>query len=364
MENQHRRRGRFSETYPTERQCIGLHSWPEQDRLAFERARKPGDAFDLPGPAALWAPGTCRTRTQAYGRYLNFLGRNNLLLPSEGPADRMVPDRLTLYLAEAKQLLSANTVAQALRGLNLVLSAMAPERDWRWINRHRGAPTDKEIRESRKIKKVFNPLAVCSKALDLLDHISSSPCSYELRVQYRDALIVAFQCTFALRRRNLVQMKLGRNLIIGDEVIHVIFKTSETKNWSPIRCTVPGFLLPYLDKYFNDVRLSLLAGSTSDAVWIGSRHHALEYGACPYLFHSIGMRLLGYPITCHTFRHAVATAILTKDPRKIRVASGVLMHDGLRTTNQHYDLSGEAGSRRVWDKLRRDIVRGKGLDRP
>ncbi len=71
------------------------------------------------------------------------------------------------------------------------------------------------------------------------------------------------------------------------------------------------------------------------------------------------MRLLGYPITCHAFRHAAATASLTKDPRKIRMASGVLMHDGLRTVNQHYDLSGEAGSRRVWDKLRRDILRGK-----
>ena len=33
----------------------------------------------------------------------------------------------------------------------------------------------------------------------------------------------------------------------------------------------------------------------------------------------------------------------------------------MRVTNQHYDASGEAGSRRVWDKVRRDIIRGKGF---
>ena len=360
MANQHRRRGRFSETYPLERQSIRLNSWPEQDRLAFEGARRTGDAFELTGPAASWTSETCRTRLQSYGRYLNFLNRNGLLLASEGPADRVTPDRLTLYLAEARLLLAANTVAQVLRALSLMLSAMVPERDWHWITRHPGAPTSTELRAGRKIKKVFNPLALCSQALDLLDHIGTSPFADELRVQYRDALIVAFQCIFALRRRNLVQMVLGRNLIIGDGVIHVIFKAEETKNWSSIRCTIPDFLKPYLFTYLYEVRPALLAGNTSDAVWIGSRHQALEYGACPYLFHSIGMRLLGYPITCHTFRHSAATAILTKDPRKIRIAAGQLMHDGLRTVNQYYDLSGEAGSQRAWENLRRDILRGRG----
>jgi hypothetical protein len=51
---------------------------------------------------------------------------------------------------------------------------------------------------------------------------------------------------------------------------------------------------------------------------------------------------------------------MTKDPQKLKLVSGALTHRSLRTTNQHYHLSGDAGSRRVWDKLRRDIMRGKG----
>ena len=363
MATQHRRHGRPSETYPPERRSMPFENWPKGDQLAFERARLVGDAFELPGPAAHWSRETCRSRVQAYGKVLNIFSMKDLLLESEGPADRITPARRNLLIAELRHQLSPLTLAHVLSELCRILKAMVPERDWHWIRRQPGFPTPREIRESRKTKKTFNPLALCCQALDLLDHIGGSPCASELTVQYRDALIVAFQCIFALRRRNLVNMTLGRNLILGDGVIHVIFKADETKNWSAMRCTAPDFLLPYLYKYLNEFRPALLAGNTSDAVWIGCRHHALEYAACKYLFHSIGVRLLGYPITCHNFRHSTATAILTKDPRKIRIASGVLMHDGLRAVNQHYDLSGEAGSRRVWDKLRRDIIRGQGLRR-
>jgi integrase len=210
-------------------------------------------------------------------------------------------------------------------------------------------------------KKLFDPMVLCSAALDLLDRISAGVITLDLRTLYRDTFIVAIQCIFALRRLNLVEMALGRNLIIGDGVIHLVFSADETKNYAPVSCTLPDFIKPYLFEYLREHRTVLLGGNTSDAVWIGRTHQAMEYGACPRLFDSVGMRLLGYPISCHAFRHSAATAILTKDPRKIRMASGVLTHRSLRTVNQHYDQSGDAGNRRMWNKLRRDIVRGKGL---
>ena len=227
MSNSKPARGRFSESYPLDRQCMRPADWPDADRLAFERARKMGDAFDLPGPAALWASTTCRGRLQAYGRYLNFLRRQGLLLESEGPADRITPERLALYLAEASQLLSARTTDQTLMELRRVLGAMVPEREWRWITRHPDRPTRAAVRASGKPKKSFDSRVVCSKALDLMDHISAGQPSIELRILYRNALIVVIQCVFALRRDNLIHMKLGRNLIIGDEVIHMIFQSGD-----------------------------------------------------------------------------------------------------------------------------------------
>jgi hypothetical protein len=362
MRDKKRGPGRFSETYPPERRCIPIKRWPEPDRLAFERARRQGDMFEFPGPAASWAPQSCRMRQGSYGRYLNFLRRKGLLLETECPSDRMVPSRLTAYLDEARHLLAPTTIERHLLDLRLMLVAMAPEEDWRWITRHPGRPSSREVRAGKKVKKAFDARALCCDALDLMDQISASVPTFELLTLYRNTLIVAIQCVFALRWRNLIEMTLGRHLIIGDVVIHLIYSADETKNYSPIRSAIPDFLKPYLFTYLQKHRPALLAGNASDAVWISTHHGPLDYASSAQLFDSIGRRLLGYPINCHSFRHSAATNILSKDPRKIRTASGVLSHRGVRMVNQYYDQSGDAGSRRVWEKLRCDIIRGKDLN--
>jgi hypothetical protein len=68
----------------------------------------------------------------------------------------------------------------------------------------------------------------------------------------------------------------------------------------------------------------------------------MGYGAIPWLYNAVGRRLVGFPISCHCFRHSVVTATLTKNPRNIKIASGTLTHRSLRIVNKHYDLSGEA----------------------
>lgn len=356
--------GRFSDTYPPERRRLPFNRWPELDRKAFEYARRPGGAFELPGPAALWAPETCRIRVQSNGRFLSFLARNSILLTTEGPGDRATPDRLTKYIAEGRELLSARSLDQVLQDLRRMLQAMVPDRDWSWITRHPNRPSTSEIRASKKAKAIFDPRVLCCKALDVMDHLSAGPMTHELRILYRNALIVVVQCVFTLRRRNLFGMALDRNLVVEDDLIRLVFTREETKNYTAINWLVPDFLKPYLLRYLREHRPVLLDGSHSNFVWANGKHRTLRHGASAHLFNSIGMHLLGYPIACHCFRHSMATSIMTRDPRKFKLVSGALTHGSLRTANKHYDLSGDAGSRRVWDKVRRDIVRGKGLHLP
>ena len=147
-----------------------------------------------------------------------------------------------------------------------------------------------------------------------MDHLNVGPMTYELRILYRDALIVAFQCVFNLRRRNLVSMVLGRNLIVEGDLVRLNFKTADTKNHTPISWLLPDFIKPYLLRYLGEHRPVLLGGAHSDYVWISRRHTRLSYGAIPPLFDSIGRRLLGYPIARHCFRHSMATTMMTKGP--------------------------------------------------
>jgi site-specific recombinase XerD len=125
-----------------------------------------------------------------------------------------------------------------------------------------------------------------------------------------------------------------------------------------------AFRKPFMLTYLKEHRPALLAGNVSDVVWINARHQAMGYRAMARLFDAIGWRLVGVRIYCHCFRHSMATFILTKDPRQIRIASGALTNRSLRSVDRHYDLSGETGSRNVWNKLRRDIVQGKRIRQP
>ena len=127
MWSQTGRPGRFSDTYPPERRRLPLSRWPEPDRKAFEYARRPGSAFELPGPAASWAPETCRIRIQSNGRFLNFLAGTASCTTTEGPGDRAVPDRLTTYIAEGRELLSPRSLDQSPERPSPDVEAMVPE---------------------------------------------------------------------------------------------------------------------------------------------------------------------------------------------------------------------------------------------
>lgn len=122
-----------------------------------------------------------------YGRYLNFLKRHQLLLANEGPADRATPDRLTLYLTEIKQLLAPRSIQQALVDLRLMMKAIVPEKDWNWITRHPARPSVRDVRDYRGTTSVFDPMEVCNRAMDVMDHIGTGAIKFAVRIEYRNA---------------------------------------------------------------------------------------------------------------------------------------------------------------------------------
>src|SRR6204780_2466959 len=112
---------------------------------------------------------------------------------------------------EKEDPLKPNTLDQTLRELSCLAAAMAPDRDWRWVRMLPGRPTARAIRASKKPKRVFDVTKLCCDALDLMDRIEAGISVYETSILFRNSLIVARQCVFALRRRSLFDMRLGRN---------------------------------------------------------------------------------------------------------------------------------------------------------
>jgi integrase len=254
---------------------------------------------------------------------------------------------------------SPRSVAQALRELRQVMAMFAPSQDWSWVTRNAAHPSPTEIRAAQRPRPVFDPVNLLRRALSLMDEIDAREPSFSGSVWHRDALMTAMECLFALRRRNLAAMRIGNNLILGESQIKIHFEPGETKTGRPLDAVVPAFLKPYLRSYLKRHRPRLLAGHSTDALWISRHGNAFPYECMNQPFTRVGQRLLGAPITCHDFRYSVVSAQLTRDPRKLRRASSLLGHASVQSVNRYYDHSGDAGSRKVWSKLRRKVERGR-----
>jgi integrase len=345
-----RRTGRPSESFPPEHRHLAYEAWPVADRRALEAAIAPPGPFDRPGRASYWRPVTLSLRQRAYSRYLGWLDRRGLLLADEEPADRLTPDRLTGYLREFRTNCSPISVYQSVLHLRLILQAMAPSINWKWVTRHPLVPRKAEVRAASRPKPVFDPIDLLRRALVLMDELNAIEASAQNAALYRDALIAALACLVPLRRGNLAEIELGRHLLIDGDSMRLRF--DQTKTGEQIEAPLPPFLQPYIVCYLNQHREILLDGHTSQAFWVNGYHHGpLQPWHLPEVFRRIGIRLIGRPLSAHSLRYAVATALMTRDPRQVVVAAGVLGHRGLQTMTEHYDQSGDAGAQREWRRL-------------
>ena len=61
-----------------------------------------GDVLDEGGPRAGFTENTNRGIVYGYGRWLQWLDRQDLLDPTSPPGDRITPDRVRAYLADLR----------------------------------------------------------------------------------------------------------------------------------------------------------------------------------------------------------------------------------------------------------------------
>jgi integrase/recombinase XerD len=354
-------RGRPSEMHPAGSRRFKLSEWPEGDRIAWEKARDSGDILGASGAASTWSDETCRTRSGAWGQYLCYLATKGLLDPGAAPGDRLTPERLAMFVATRLEQASAHTVAQNVIELSLVAKALAPDRDWSWVRRHRAMPTRAEVEVSKKPLDLFDPVDLLAEAITLMNEIDDAPPTLGGSVDYRDALIVALLTCRPIRRRNLAMIRVGKHLVVDETCIRLAFDEGETKTFVAISTLIPEVLESYLRRYLDIHRPRLLKGKTHDALWVSCRATPLSYGAVYGSFYRMGRRLIDRPVTPHMFRYAATTLLRNKDPADTRTPSAALGHRSRRTAASVYDRSGDRPSQAVWRRLLAKLKRGSKL---
>lgn len=328
-----------------------LARWPDADRAAWEQARSPGGLLDDAGLAAAWRPATVNGALAVYGRFLAFLDRDGLLDAAQGVGNRLTPEVLTRYVAQLQAVSAPRTVASYVVMLDMVLRALAPDRDWSWLRRatrrllHRAEPS------RNKRARVVPAVDLLKLGLGLMREAEAgSGLSRKDRLLlFRDGLMIATLISRPLRQSNFLGIEIGRQLLPVGAGWSLVFAAAETKACRGMDVPYPPELAGALGHYLRIVRPGLLAlgrkrfphGRAGDLpagqrLWVSVNGTALRKTALDNMLAKRTTARFGHRVNTHLFRDCAATSIMAEIPGQVRIAARVLGHATLQTTERHY----------------------------
>ena len=333
--------------------------WPQADVLTWEFAIAAGDVLDGRGPAHRWRPATRRTNIEHYSRWLAFM------LTAEGnldkrPAARVTKPNVRAYIEHLKGSIAPRTVVSSLVGLKVMMQAMSPDDDWRWLadicNRlHRNA-----VPSVDKRARMLSSNDLQQKALRYLDKLAKTDLNKRKElVGYRNGLMVALMAAHPLRRKNFAELSLGTTIRETQAGWMIDIPGAVTKNGQPIQFEVADRLTPYLKTYLECVR-SRIAAPLENALWVswdgGRMVHHMVYIA----FTRITVELFGRPINPHLFRDCAATTLASHSLRGAMAAPGLLGHLSTQTTEKHYIHARQLEASRKMNEILLSLASPKG----
>ena len=347
-----------------DRLCWPIDVWPAEDQAGWARACAPQSIFEDDGGELASMVAISRSKyAKGWGRWTAFLADYDPEVLRLPPAERCTKDRLQAYLNALRAKGNAEgTIVNRLDELSVVAKALDPSFNPRLINRYISVVRSK-VKPVRSKAHVRPTNELVDLGMRLMDG-ASDPAEFDHSIAYRDGLIIAFLAMHPVRRRNLADFDLGRNLIRQGAGFMVAFSGRETKNRVPYENALAEFLVEPMAWYLRTWR-PILAGRTGrwkrdvgDAVWVSVDGSPMSQEGLSGRIEMRTKEAFGKAISPHRFRDAAATTLAINDPARVRVAAPVLGHRSLATTDKHYiqatGLQAQRSFLEVIEEARRD----------
>lgn len=342
-----------------ERRCRPLHLWPEDDRLAWAAALRPGDALDPGGPASRWAPTTRALAIAGYSRWLAWLDRTGELDPTLPPARQVTPRRVREFVAALRKANAPNTVLFRIQSLAQAAGALAPETDWTWLwdlaRRLRATALPARLKRLRLVgsDELF---ALGLQLMAAAEQDKDIP-AWRRAVRYRDGLMIAVLAARPLRLKNFAAIEIGRHLVRHGERYRLLFLKAEMKTCQALELPFPEQVRSHLECYLSHHRPRLCerqrrqrsgafqkgpqgsgdVAEPSANLWVSSAGSFLSANAIYYRIVQLTRAKFGQPVNPHLFRDCAATSIASMDPERVRITTSVLGHARLATSERAYN---------------------------
>jgi integrase/recombinase XerD len=347
---------------------LPFDNWPAEDQARWQAAFKGGDRFEESGPGSHLAEATRRNLFLSYARYLGFLSANHRDLLEFKPEARI--NRLVAadYVAWRRKFCGDSMVAVDLYGLRGALKLICPGVDWSWLLAVAKRLSAAAPRKPKKYHLVTSE-RLYALGIELMDRAvadaTSANCvSKTHSLEYRDGLIIALLALIPLRRRTLVALRIGNQLVKTGDLWALNIPAADTKTRRALDYPIAEELCKRINLYLERFRGRIPGADERNALWPSNKRGAM----CPIgIAKAVSKRTksaFGFAINLHRFRHAAASLWSICDPVNVRGAKDLLGQTSFGITEKHYimgqsRLAGRSLARAV------DAVRARpGVRRP
>jgi integrase/recombinase XerD len=329
------------------RRGLPLGDWPEPDQIAWTVATAEGDVFDGRGRAARWAETTRKAVIAAYGRWLGFLAVCEPSALADRPVQRLTSDRLARYLDHL-----APTVATVGRhaylahlcdAIRVMFPCEVPQNLSRLVAR-----LERERQPKSKAARVVTTPRLIALGETLMRDAANAAGEISDVVAFRDGLMISLLAPRPIRRGTFSLIRIATHLRQVGEEWRLVFDGSEMKSRRAFETTVPDRLVPMLERYLREVRPLITGANRHNGLWAGTKGCPLRGQAIYGVIAARTRKAFGQPVGPHLFRHCAATTIAILQPGRIGVASDLLDHASLSTTNRHYNKARSIEASRLY----------------
>lgn len=318
--------------------ALKLAEWPPADREAWLTAQADGGLLGDGGAASHLSLRTREDLTRRYAYFLHFRREHGGFSFDGEPAAAVNEESVLAYLDYLQPRLSAVTVAQSLYKVGRVVSLIAPQRDWAWLQRiarrlgFRARPQSKrqwvvEITDLRRL------------GLDLMKraeaHTDTTPLS-RARL-YRDGLMIALLATDPVRRANVTGLEIDRSLVKDGSTWSIDLPATETKARRPHLALLPDWLGARIDRYLDHYRARFRNSAKTRRLWLSRRGRPLDDSSVYQIVTSRTREAFGKPVGPHLFRACLATSTAVHHGAHMGLAMIILDHLHSKVTERSYN---------------------------
>lgn len=338
---------------------LKIENWPAQDVAAWRECFIAGDEFDAKGRFVEWSAGTIRLRQQGYGQWLSFLLRKMPDLMDESPTARVTKSSVFAYLSECEERLSLRTQSALVMSLASVCMGFDPDDDWQWLWTAAHKLYDRSHPNELKPPIPISAADIFSWSLDRLASLERNPFPdvLEHAMRYREGLMTGFLIARPVRSRSLLAMNIGDHLLDSGQRFELRFGREDMKDKRARQYPFPPQLEPYMRRYLNKHRPTLLQGRKSCSLWISMRGNPFTHSSLASCLANQTSRVFGLALRPHAFRTIAATSISDLAPEQALIIKDILEHASTRMAERHYDRSQSSKAYDMLQKAYADLRR-------